>query len=45
MEEAFLAALAEEELPPPEHQLFIDQLDSSARRMSAAARRGEPSCR
>jgi len=27
MEVAFLAALAEEELPPPEHQLFIDQLE------------------
>jgi type IV secretion system protein VirD4 len=27
MEEAFLAALSEEELPPPEHQAFIDQLD------------------
>ena len=27
MEEAFMAALAEEELPPPEHQVFIDQLE------------------
>ena len=27
MEEAFLAALSEEELPPPEHQLFIDELE------------------
>ncbi len=27
MEEAFMAALGEEELPPPEHQVFIDQLE------------------
>ena len=27
MEEAFMAALSEEELPPPEHQVFIDQLE------------------
>jgi type IV secretion system protein VirD4 len=27
MEEAFMAALSEEELMPPEHQVFIDQLE------------------
>jgi hypothetical protein len=27
MEEAFMAALGEDELPPPEHQVFIDQLE------------------
>jgi type IV secretion system protein VirD4 len=27
MEEAFVAGLSEEELPPPEHQVFIDQLE------------------
>jgi type IV secretion system protein VirD4 len=27
MEEAFMAALAEQELPPPEHQTFIDELE------------------
>src|SRR5260370_32142210 len=27
MEEAFVAGLSEEEFPPPEHQVFIDQLE------------------
>ena len=27
MEEAFVAGLSEEELPPPDHQVFIDQLE------------------
>jgi hypothetical protein len=27
MEEAFVAGLSEEELPPLEHQVFIDQLE------------------
>src|SRR5207245_8713404 len=27
MEEAFVAGLSEEELPPPEHQVFIDELE------------------
>jgi hypothetical protein len=27
MEEAFLAALSEDEIPAPEHHVFIDQLE------------------
>ena len=36
MEEAFMEALCEEELLPPEHQVFVDQLEQ---RRAAQARR------